>query len=141
LPSLGVVVFAPLIGRLINKLGTLKLLSLGLIPYGILGIIGAFISNDYLLILDRFLLGAATVAIQVSVTVYIAEFFTGEARMKMIAWQGMAIELGGIIFLAIGGVLGQMNWQFPFYIYGIALVCLLLVLKTLPKSAAKEQEK
>ena len=141
LPSLGVVVFAPLIGRLINKLGALKLLILGLIPYGILGVIGAFIANDYLLILDRFLLGAATVAIQVSVTMYIAEFFTGEVRMKMIAWQGMAIELGGVIFLTIGGILGQMNWQFPFYIYLVALVCLVFVLKTLPKSEPIKQEK
>ncbi|AEL25175.1 MFS transporter [Cyclobacterium marinum] len=141
LPSLGVVVFAPIIGRLINKLGSLKLLILGLVPYAILGVIGAFISNDYLLILDRFLLGAATVAIQVSVTLYIAAFFTGEERMKMIAWQGMAIELGGVIFLAIGGILGQMHWQFPFYIYLLALVCLMFVLKALPKPDAKRKEK
>ncbi|QXP77568.1 MULTISPECIES: MFS transporter [Winogradskyella] len=133
LPSLGVVVFAPFVGRLLNKLGTLKLLSLGLIPYAILGLIGAFIANDYLLILDRFLLGGATVAVQVSVTAYIADFFTGEARMKMMAWQGMSIELGGVVFLAIGGILGELNWQYPFYIYLIALLCLVLVAKTLPK--------
>ncbi|MCB4809584.1 MFS transporter [Tamlana sp. 62-3] len=133
LPSLGVVLFAPLIGRLLPKLGSLKLLSLGLVPYAILGVIGAFISNDYILILDRILLGGATVAVQVSITGYIADCFTGETRMKMIAWQGMAIELGGVVFLAIGGILGEINWQFPFYIYLIALLCLVFVLKTLPK--------
>lgn len=141
LPSLGVVIFAPIIGRLLNKVGTLKLLSYGLIPYAVLGLIGAFISNDYILILDRILLGAATVAIQVSVTAYIAEFFTGDARMKMIAWQGMAIELGGVVFLAIGGILGEMNWQYPFYIYLIALLCLFFVAKTLPKPAQKMENK
>lgn len=143
LPSLGVVVFAPFVGRLLNKLGTLKLLSLGLIPYAILGLIGAFITNDYLLILDRFLLGGATVAVQVSVTAYIADFFTGESRMKMMAWQGMSIELGGVVFLAIGGILGELNWQYPFYIYLIALLCLVLVAKTLPKPKVeilKEQD-
>lgn len=133
LPSLGVVLFAPIIGRLLNKLGTLKLLSLGLIPYAILGFAGAFITNDYILIADRILLGAATVAIQVSVTAYIAEFFRGEARMKMIAWQGMSIELGGVVFLAVGGLLGEINWQFPFYIYLIGLLCLILVTLSLPK--------
>jgi len=137
LPSLGVVVFAPFIGRLLNKLGTFKLLSFGLIPYAVFGIAGAFISNDIVLMIDRFLLGAATVAIQVSVTAFIAELFTGETRMKMIAWQGMAIELGGVIFLALGGILGEINWQFPFYIYLVALVCLVFVLKSLPKSGAK----
>ena len=133
LPALGVVVFAPLIGWLLNKMSPLKLLALGLVPYAVLGLIGAFIDNQYLLILDRFLLGAATVAIQVSVTAYIAAQYEGEARMKMIAWQGMAIELGGVVFLAIGGILSELFWQYPFYIYLIALVCLLLVFKTLPK--------
>ena len=139
LPSLGVVVFAPFVGRLLNRLGTLRLLSLGLIPYGVLGVIGAYITNDFLLILDRFLLGVATVTVQVSVTAYIAECFTGKERMKMIAWQGMAIELGGVIFLAIGGILGEINWQFPFYIYLIALLCLFLVWKTLPKMQANKE--
>jgi len=133
LPSLGVVLFAPLIGKLLSKLGTIKLLTLGLVPYAVLGVLGAFITNDYLLIVDRILLGAATVAIQVSVTAYIGNFFTGEHRIKMIAWQGMSIELGGVIFLAIGGVLSEIHWQFPFYIYLLALICLFLVAKTLPK--------
>ncbi|MEO9894415.1 MFS transporter [Aurantibacter sp.] len=140
LPSLGVVLFAPLIGRLLNRFGTINLLYMGLVPYAVLGLIGAFISNDYLLIIDRILLGAATVAIQVSVTAYIAELFIGEARMKMIAWQGMAIEFGGVVFLAMGGVLGEINWQYPFYIYLVALVCLLLVMKSLPKTQPKSKE-
>ncbi|KKN98263.1 hypothetical protein LCGC14_0147970 [marine sediment metagenome] len=141
LPSLGVVVFAPLIGRLLNKLTPLKLLGLGLIPYAFLGLIGAFITNEYVLILDRFLLGAATVAVNVSVTAYIAKQFEGDTRMKMIAWQGMAIELGGVMFLAVGGILGELNWQYPFYIYLVALVCLPLVLKTLPKVNDKDLDK
>ncbi|WP_372937706.1 MFS transporter [Seonamhaeicola sp.] len=133
LPSLGVVLFAPLIGRLLPKYGALKMLYFGLIPYAILGFLGAFVLNDYLLIIDRVLLGGATVAVQVAATAYIADCFSGEKRMKIIAWQGMSIEFGGVVFLAIGGVLGEINWKFPFYIYLIALLCLLLVAKTLPK--------
>lgn len=108
------------------------MLCSGLLPYAFLGFVGAYIGNDYVLMLDRFLLGGATVAVQVSVTSFIADFFTGERRMKLIAWQGMAIELGGVIFLSIGGMLGEYHWQYPFYIYLIALICFLLVLKTLP---------
>jgi MFS family permease len=139
-PSLGVVLFAPFIGSLLNRLGTFKLVSYGLIPYGILGVMGAFITNDYLLILDRFLLGAATLAIQVSATAYIAELFSKELQIKMIAWQGMTIEIGGVIFLAIGGILGQIHWQFPFYIYLSAFICLFLVFITLPKPIPVNKE-
>ncbi len=131
LPALGVVVFAPFIGKVLDKLGAIKMLYLGLIPYALFGVAGGFITNDYILIADRFLLGGATVMLQVSITSFIAEVFKGSDRMKLIAWQGMSIELGGVIFLSIGGVLGQRYWQYPFYIYLIALVCLVLVFKTL----------
>jgi len=133
LPALGVVLFAPLVGRLLPKLGTIKLLSFGLVPYALLGWIGAFISSDFLLIIDRILLGAATVAIQVSVTAYIAEFYSGKERMKMIAWQGMAIESGGVVFLAVSGFLCEINWQLPFYIYLLALLCFVFVRQILPR--------
>ena len=138
---MGVAVFAPIIGRLINKLGNFKLLCLGLVPYGILGILGAYITNDYLLIIDRFLLGGATVAVQVSITGFIADLFTGEKRMKMVTWQVMSIEFGGVLFLAVGGILGQMHWQYPFFIYLVALVCVLFVTLTLPKKTPKPEEK
>ncbi|CAM3294415.1 MFS transporter [Zobellia roscoffensis] len=138
LPSLGVVVFAPLVGRLLPKIGSFKMLCFGLLPYALLGVVGAYLGNDYILMVDRFLLGGATVAVQVSVTSFIADFFTGEKRMKLIAWQGMAIELGGVLFLSIGGVLGEFHWQYPFYIYLLALICLLLVVKTLPNYTKKE---
>jgi len=141
LPSLGVVVFAPIVGRLLHKVKPIRLLSVGLVPYAILGVVGAFISNQYMLILDRFLLGGATVAIQVSVTAYIAKQFVGVSRIKMIAWQGMSIELGGVLFLALGGILGEIYWQYPFYIYLIALLCLLLVYKTLPKATRSTEDK
>ncbi|WP_289041576.1 MFS transporter [uncultured Zobellia sp.] len=140
LPSLGVVVFAPLVGRLLPKIGTFKMLCFGLVPYAFLGVLGAFIDSSYLLMLDRFLLGGATVAVQVSVSAFIADFFTGEKRMKLIAWQGMSIELGGVIFLSIGGVLGELYWQYPFYIYLVALVCLFLVLRFLPRTSEKKVE-
>ncbi|MDE3741783.1 MFS transporter [Maribacter polysaccharolyticus] len=140
LPSLGVVLSATMIGRLLNTLGSLRLLVFGLVPYALLGVLGAYITNDYVLILDRILLGTATVAVQVSVTAFMADLFTGEDRLKMIAWQGMSIELGGVVFLALGGVLGEWHWQFPFYIYLIALVCLVLVAVALPKSGHSTKE-
>lgn len=133
LPALGVVVFAPFVGKMLGKLGSIKMLCLGLVPYALLGVAGGFITNDYVLIADRFLLGGATVMLQVSVTSFIVEVFQGPDRMKLIAWQGMSIELGGVIFLSIGGILGEWHWQYPFYIYLVALICLVLVVKTLTK--------
>ncbi len=133
LPSLGVVISASYVGKLINKIGTFKLLCLGLIPYAVFGFLGGYITNSYLLILDRILLGPAAVAVQVALTTYIADYFKGKERMKLIAWQGMAVELGGVVFLSIGGVLGDLNWRYPFLIYLIGFVCFVFVIIFLPK--------
>ncbi|MBB5634517.1 MFS family permease [Pedobacter cryoconitis] len=57
------------------------------------------------------LLGAATAAIQTAGTRLFADFFEGESRMKMIAWQGMAIKFGGVIFLSLGGIMDEVGWR------------------------------
>lgn len=135
LPSLGVILFAPIMGSLIDKKGPYVMMCWGLVPYSILGVLGAFLDNPYIVVIDRLLLGAATAAVQVSASGLIADFFTGEKRMKMMARQGMAIELGGVVFLSLGGYLGEKSWQLPFSIYGMALVCLILTIVFIPKPA------
>lgn len=131
LPSLGVVLFAPLAGRLIDRKGPYTTILWGLIPYAVFGLTGAFLNNPYLVTIDRLLLGAATAAVAASGTALIAILFHDDMRMKMIAWQGMAIELGGVLFLSIGGILGEQGWRWPFLIYGLALICAIFIIRTI----------
>ncbi|WP_298425499.1 MFS transporter [uncultured Kordia sp.] len=138
LPSLGVILFSPIIGKLINKLGAFKLLMLGMLPYAFFGFIGVYLTNNYMLMLDRLFLGGACVAIQVSVTTLIAELFKGKERLKLIAWQGVAIELGGVIFLSLGGYLGEQKWSYPFYIYLIAILFFVFSWFTLPRTRLQQ---
>ncbi len=140
LPSLGVVLFSTFVGKLLSKIGSYQLLLLGLIPYAIFGFMGAFITNSYLLVADRLLLGAAAVAVQIASTAIIAENFTGKQRMKLIAWQGMAIEGGGVLFLSLGGFLGELYWQLPFYIYLIGLLYAILSFFVIPRTKIQQKE-
>jgi len=134
LPSLGVVLFAPLMGKLIDKYGAYVVICGGLVPYAFIGNLGSLLHNPYLLIIDRLLLGAATAAVQASSTSMIADFFHGEKRMKMMARQGMSIEIGGVIFLSIGGILGEIHWKLPFLIYLIGVICLCMILLFVPQT-------
>lgn len=127
LPSLGVVLFAPFAGKLIDRKGSYAMITWGLIPYATFGVLGIVLRNPYLVIADRLLLGAATALIQASATGLIAQLFKGGQRLKLIAWQGMSIELGGVFFLSIGGFLGERQWYYPFFIYLMALLCLALI--------------
>ncbi|BDA57772.1 hypothetical protein JFK33_23530 [Escherichia coli] len=47
----------------------------------------------------------------------ISSFHSGQACLKMIPSQGMLIELGGVIFLFIGGLLATLGWQWPFLLH------------------------
>ncbi|MCZ4061507.1 MFS transporter [Pantoea sp. LMR881] len=93
-PSLGVVIFGPLAGRFIDKAGAYRALSWGLFMYGLLGSGGVFLNGLVPVMLDRLLLGGATAVVMSAGTTLISTFYSGHARLKMIASQGMSIELG-----------------------------------------------
>jgi len=135
-PSLGVVLFAPFAGRLISRLGGKIAVFWGLIAYGALGLIGSVIPNIHLMLLSRFVLGCVTAVVMAGGTSLIAELYSGDARLKMIAKQGMAIELGGVVFLSIGGILAGVHWQLPFGLYAIAWVFAVMVGVFVPNSGA-----
>lgn len=132
-PALGVVATAILFGKLIDKKGPYWVAFLGLLFYGILGVLGAYMPNAAALFADRFLLGAATAAIMSSSVALISVFFQGEKQLKIIAAQGMSMEFGGVIFLSVSGVLADVSWQSPFYIYSLGLLALILLLLFIPK--------
>jgi MFS family permease len=132
IPSLGVVLLGPLAGRLISRFGLYKALCGGLFTYGLLGAGGVFLQGMVPVFADRLLLGGATAVVMASGTGLISEFYSGSARLGIIAKQGMAIELGGVIFLALGGWLASVYWYLPFSIYLVAWVLLLLVLRYVP---------
>ncbi|ROR15101.1 putative MFS family arabinose efflux permease [Erwinia sp. JUb26] len=138
-PSLGVVVFGPLAGRFIDRVGAYRALTWGLFCYGLLGSGGVFLHGTIPVMLDRLLLGGATAVVMAAGTVLISLFYSGKARMKMIASQGMSIELGGVIFLFIGGLLASLGWRWPFLLYLIAWLLLAMQLRFVPKPPAEEK--
>lgn len=134
-PSLGVIVFGPLAGKLIDRFGLYKSLCFGLFTYGLLGIAG-FMLHGPVIFVDRLLLGGSTAMIMAAGTGLISEFYEGNARLGMIAKQGMSIELGGVIFLFVAGLLAHVGWQWPFALYLSAWALLALVLVCVPQPSA-----
>ncbi|MFB1083068.1 MFS transporter [Jeotgalibacillus sp. JSM ZJ347] len=140
LPSLGVVIFAPLAGKLIDRAGPYISLCIGLFLYGALGITAIWLEGTSIILIDRILLGGATAVVMSAATGLLAEFFDKEKRLKMIALQGMSIEAGGIIFLSIGGILGSFGWQFPFLLYLIGWIALITLVIFVPFPSKEEKK-
>lgn len=139
-PALGVVATAIIFGKLIDRIGPYWVALLGLLFYGLFGVGGAYMPSALAIFIDRFLLGAATAAIMNASVALIAAFFQGEKQLKMIAMQGMSMEFGGVIFLSISGVLADVSWRSPFYIYGLGFLALLMLLLFIPKSGRAAME-
>lgn len=144
MPSLGVVLFAPLAGKFIQKVGFYVALSIGLFLYGALGLLGMWLHGPTIVFLDRLLLGGATAIVMSAGTGLISVFYQDTARLVMIAKQGMSIELGGVLFLFVGGLLAEAHWQFPFLLYLVAWILLVAMLMFVPHppllNASNEQQ-
>lgn len=132
LPALGVILFAPLFGRLIDHFGARITLLASLLGYCLLGTGGALLHGALWIALDRILLGGFAAGVMAAGTAEISQWYSGKARLNMIAKQGMAIELGGVIFLFVGGLLTELHWQAPFALYALGLICALLVWLSVP---------
>ena len=92
LPSLGAVLFAPIAGRMIDRIGAYRALTGGLFLYGLLGAGGALLEGMVSVFADRILLGGVTALVMAGGTTLISEWYHGHARLAMIAQQGMSID-------------------------------------------------
>lgn len=133
LPSLGVIILGPGIAKVINRVGLLNSLRIGLFLYGLLGSVIPYLPGKNLIYIDRFFLGGATALVMTSGTGLISVLYQGTQRLKMISIQGMTIEFGGVIFLSISGLLVSLKWSYPFYLYLVAWVLLILVEIYIPR--------
>lgn len=133
LPAFGVVVAGPFAGRAIDRYGAYPMLLVGLFFYGGLGVSGAWLPGAPLQIVDRVLLGCFTAVVMSAGTSLIATFYQAEARLKMMARQGMAIELGGVVFLFIGGILASLSWRYPYALYLFSWLLIALVVILIPR--------
>ncbi|WP_084589429.1 MFS transporter [Cobetia amphilecti] len=135
LPSLGAVLFAPIAGRMIDRIGAYRSLMGGLLLYGVLGAGGVLLEGTVAVFADRILLGGVTAVVMAGGTTLISEWYHGHARLAMIAQQGMSIELGGVVFLFVSGVLAGIAWQWPFALYLLAWVLLAMLWMMVPKQS------
>ncbi|WP_342665478.1 MFS transporter [Marinomonas ushuaiensis] len=135
---MGAMIFAPLFGKLIDHIGARTTLLISLWGYFILGAGGAFLYGPWQIAIDRIILGGFAAGLMAAGTAVISQWYQGFARLNMIAKQGMAIELGGVVFLFIGGLLSELSWQAPFLLYVMGLLCAILTVFFVPRRKASD---
>jgi MFS family permease len=126
---------------MIDKIGSYKMILFGLLAYACLGFLGFTMTNIGMLLLDRLFLGAVTATLMAASTDLISQFFSGLELLNMIALQGMAIEVGGVLFLGLSGMLAEINWYSSFFIYLFALIPFFLILFKVPRIKGHKENK
>ncbi|XHR96219.1 MFS transporter [Mucilaginibacter sp. UC70_90] len=106
--------FSPMIGNLSDKYGRRPVLLCSLLGFGIDYLFLAFAPSIWWLFLGRAIAGI-TGASFTTASAYIADVSTPEKRAQNFGMIGVAFGLGFIIGPAIGGVLGKMDVQYPFF--------------------------
>ena len=127
-----IAVCSPLVGLLIDKIGVRRPLILGLVLYGLAGGSGLVITNYFLLIASRVLLGISVAMIFTSITVIILSLYEGTQRNRVMGWRGSSNSVGGIIWPLVGGSLGVISWHLPFAAYLIGFPIALTAFLAIP---------
>jgi MFS family permease len=131
IPSIIIALFAPLAGIIVDRFGRLKPLYIGLFLFVVGGSSGFYLENFYAILAGRALLGVSVALLMTSSTALIGDYFEEEARHKFMSIQGMAVAIGGIVFITAGGFLAELHWSYPFAIYALPLLFLPLMFTSL----------
>ncbi|WP_238457752.1 MFS transporter [Desulforamulus ferrireducens] len=110
--------FAPLWGRLSDRIGRRPVLLIGLSGYGITFILLGMATELWMLFVIRMLSGVISSATIPTAMAYIADITEGEERSKGMGLMGAAMGVGMIFGPALGGWLGHYGFAVPFYVAG-----------------------
>jgi MFS family permease len=121
LPALVIAVLAPLTGYFVDKAGRKPVLIFSLIVYAVAGTTGLYLSDIYLILAGRALLGLAVGGLMTSVVTLFGDLFAGEERSRFMGYQAAFAGIGGLLFISGGGLLADIHWRAPFLIYAFSI--------------------
>lgn len=128
-------VFAPMWGRISDKIGRKPVIMIGIFGLSLSFFLMAFSTKLWMLFVARVIGGMLAAANMPTVMAYVADITSEEDRGKGMGIIGAATGLGFIFGPAIGGVFTNINLHAPFFISGIvSLLTFFFVLFVLKES-------
>lgn len=132
--------FAPIWGRLSDRIGRRPIILMGLSGYAVTFILFGLVDNLYLLIGLRALSGMISSATLPTSMAYLADVTEGRDRSKGMGMIGAAMGLGMIFGPALGGWLGVYSFSLPFFVAGgLALLLVPFTVIFLPESLRPDE--
>ncbi|WP_338753488.1 MFS transporter [Bacillus sp. FJAT-52991] len=132
--------FAPVWGKLSDKIGRKPLITAGLLGFAAAEFLFAFATDIWMLFTARMLAGIFGSALMPTAMAYVSDVTTSQERGKGMGILGASMGLGIVIGPGIGGWLAEYDLSYPFIFAGIAaIVAAIVSVLVLPESYSKEQ--
>ncbi|MGL4806194.1 MAG: MFS transporter, partial [Bacteroidales bacterium] len=126
IPSLLIIPFVLLSGKLSEKKDKTLILAIGLAIFLFSGILYFFAKSMLALILISCLLGVGAGMVIPLSTGLIADFFVGSYRTKQLGISSSITNLSLVLATGLTGWLAEINWHLPFVVYLIPVFALVL---------------
>lgn len=126
LPSLLIIPFVLLAGKLAEKRDFIRLLRVGLWLFAASGVLYLFSSRMWLLMAVSALLGIGAGLIIPLSTGLISRYFTGEYRVRQFGYSSAITNMTLVVATAVTGYLAEVHWRLPFAVYLLPLISLVL---------------
>ena len=140
--GIGAFITAPFAGRLSDKIGALRLMTISLFLTGTFLFLYSFVTSFNLFLGLTFVWAILSEAFRPASMAFISDEITSDRRKTAFALQRLAINLGMSIGPVIGGILSTINFHLLFYINGLTALAAgtFLSLSHFERHKATEQE-
>lgn len=116
-PSVGIVVAAPVVGWLADRFGRWHTL-LGSVALLVLSGVSGYWTTQYpLLLIERFVLGCSIAGTATCSASLLGSRPEEAQRQSLLGRQSAFANVAGLAYLFLGGQLAAMHWRLPFLIY------------------------
>jgi MFS family permease len=126
-------------GALTRFMGKKKLLIIGMLFFGIGGLMPAFYGGITFILCMRGVFGIGTGFLMPISQALVADYFEGNDRDTYMGYSSSNAQIWGIVFTLLGGFLCDVYWRYTFFAYLLVVPVLLFVLAKMPEPA-KQQE-
>lgn len=126
LPSLLIIPFVLLAGKLAEKRDFVRLLRVGLWLFAASGVLYLFSSKMWQLMAVSALLGIGAGLVIPLSTGLISRYFAGEYRVRQFGYSSAITNMTLVVATAVTGYLAEVHWRLPFVVYLLPLVSLAL---------------
>ena len=126
LPSLLIIPFILLAGKLTERVKFIRLLQAGLAIFALSGVLYLLSGQMWQLIAVSALLGVGSGLIVPLSTGLISKYFVGSYRVKQFGLSSAITNITLVVATAVTGYLAEVNWHLPFVVYLLPIISLVL---------------